>query len=81
MERYIMLLNWKNQIGKITILSTAMYRFSVIPIEFPMAVLTALEKKKFFFLICMETQKIPNNQSNVEKEYSWRNTARNVSKK
>ena len=76
-----MLLNWKNQIGKITILSTAMYRFNVIPIEFPMAVLTALEQKKKFFLICMETQKIPNNQSNVEKEYSWRNTARNVSKK
>ena len=25
------------------------------------------------FLICMETQKIPNSQNNLEKEQSWRN--------
>ena len=81
MERYIMLLNWKKQIGKITILPTAMYRFNVITIELPMAVLTVLEQKKFL-LISMETQKIPNNQSNLEKgEQSWGNKVKNISKK
>ena len=49
MERYIMLLNWKKQIGKITILPTAMDRFNVIPFELPTAVLTVLEQKKIFF--------------------------------
>ena len=81
MERYIMLLNWKKQIGKITILPTAMYRFNVISIELPMAVLTVLEQKKIF-LISVETQKIPHNQSNLEKgEQSWGNKVKNISKK
>ena len=76
-----MLLNWKKQIGKITILPTAMYRFNVISIELPMAVLTVLEQKNFF-LISMETQKIPNNQSKLEKgEQSWGNKVKNISKK
>ena len=76
-----MLLNWKNQIGKITVVPTAMYRFNVIPIELPRAVFTVLEQQKNFF-ICMETQKIPNNQSNLEKgEQSWGHKVKNISKK
>ena len=39
-----------------------------------MAFFTELEQN--FFTICMETQKIPNSQSNLEKEkWSWRNQA------
>ena len=37
-----------------------------------MAIFRELEQKKF--IICMETQKTPNSQSNLEKaKWSWRN--------
>ena len=43
-------------------------------IKLPMVFFTELEQKKNFFLICMETQKIPTSQSNLEKEKGrWRN--------
>ena len=48
----------------------AIYRFSAIPIKVP----TIFHRVKTnHFKICMEKQKIPNNQSNLEKkEQSWR---------
>ena len=56
-----------------TILSETVYRFSAIPLKMLMAFFTELEQKKII-LICMETQKTANSQSNPGKEkWSWKN--------
>ena len=55
-----------------TELPNVINRFKAIPIKLPMAFVTQLEEK--YLTVCMETQKTPNSQSNLEKEeWIWRN--------
>jgi len=51
MERYIMFLDWKNQLVKMTIISKAVYRFNAITIKLlPMTFFIELEQKKMQFV-------------------------------
>ena len=53
-----------------SILMKAIYRFNTVPIKLPTVFFIELEQKKF--TICMEIQKNSNTQSNLEKEWNWR---------
>ena len=59
--------SWIGRINivKMTMLHKAIYGFSAIPIKLPMAFFLRTRTKHF--TICMETQKTPNSQSNLEK--------------
>ena len=61
----------RGNIVKMTILPSAIYRFRAIPNKSPMAFFIELKQK--FSRFVMETQKILHSQSNLEKEWSWRN--------
>ena len=61
-----MFLGRKINIVKMTILINENYRFNEIPIKLPMVFFHRARTKKF--TIHMETQKILNSQSSLEKE-------------
>ena len=57
-----------------TILPTSIYRLNETPIKLPVALFAELEQT--FFILCKETQKIPNSQIYLDKEkWNGRNQA------
>ena len=72
MERYSMFLGRKNQYCENDYTTKCNLQIQCDPYQLPMAFFTELEQK--ISIIHMETQKVPNGQSSLEKEeWSWRN--------
>ena len=74
MERYTMFLDWKNQHCENDSTTQGNLQIQCNPYQITNGIFHRSKTK--IFLICMETQKTPNSQSNPEKEkQSWRNQA------
>ena len=74
MERYTMILDWKNQHCENDSTIQSNLYIQCNPYQTTTDILNRTRIKNF--TICMETQKIPNSQSNLENEkWSWRNQA------
>ena len=74
MEKYTMLLDWKNQYCENDYTTQSNLQIQCNPYQTTNDILHIIRTKNF--TICMETQKTPNSESNLEKEkQSWRNQA------
>ena len=74
MERYTMFLDWKNQHCENYCTPQSNLQIQCIPYQITNGIFHGTRTKNF--TICMETQKTPNSQSNLEKEKrSWSNQA------
>ena len=73
MERYTMFLDWKNQHCENDYTAQNNLQIQCNPYQITNGIFfTELEQK--ILKICLETQKTPNTQSNLEeKKRSWRN--------
>ena len=73
MERYTMFLDWMNQYCQNDYTTQGNLQIQCNPYQTSNGIFHRTTKN---FTICMETQKTPNSQSNLEKEKrSWRNQA------
>ena len=72
MEKYTMLMDWKNQYSESEHIPKAIYRFNAIPIKLPMVFFRELEQITSQF-VWKYNKKTLNSQSNLEKEWNWRN--------
>ena len=74
MERYTMFLDWKNQYCENDYTTQSNLQIQCNPYQTTNDIFHRTRIKKF--TICMETQKTPNSQSNLENEkWSWTNPA------
>ena len=74
MERYTMFLDWKNQHCENDYTTQSNLQIQCNPYQTTNGIFHRTTTKNC--IICMETQKTPNSQSNLEKEkQSWRNQA------
>ena len=70
MKKQTMCVDWRNQYSENEYTTQTIYRFNAIPIKLPMVFFRARTNN---FTICMEIQKTLNSQSNLEKEWNWKN--------
>ena len=74
MEKYTMFLDWKNQHCENDYTTQSKLQIQCNPYQITNGFLHRITTKKF--IICIETQKTLNSQSNLEKEKrNWRNQA------
>ena len=74
MERYTMFLDWKNQHCENHYTTQSNLQIQCNPYQTTNGIFHRIRTKSF--TICMETQRTPNSQSNLEKvKRSWRNQA------
>ena len=74
MERYTMFLDWKTQHCENDSTTQSNLQIQCNPYQTTNDIFHRIRTKNF--TICIETQKTPNSQSNLEKEkQSWRNQA------
>ena len=74
MERYTMFLDWKDQHCENDSTTQSNLQIQYNPYQTTNGIFHKTRTK--YFIICMETQKTSNSQSNLEKEkWRWRNQA------